>query len=298
MPGEAKRSNLSTVVLAVVLAIFAAVATTILVREIGPTPVQAKPTKTSGLQTILDRGVIRAGYVSNPPSCTIDPNTGKVSGIFVDAIETIAEKAKLKVDWTEEVGFGSMIEGLNANRYDMVPCAIWPTTERARHAAFTQPLFYSGVGVYVRADDTRFDGNLEAINSSSVKIATIDGEMAAAIAKTDFPKAQQVSLPQLSEIATMLLNVKEGKADVTFVEKFFAHEFLKNNPGSLKNITADRPVRIFSNTILVRRGQNDLLDFLNTSMKEITNLGIVNQLLRKYEPTPGTFYALAPPYGT
>ena len=120
-----------------------------------------------------------------------------------------------------------MIEGLNTGRYDLVPCALWPTTARARYATFSQPLFYSGVGVYVRADDNRFAGNLSRINDPSVKIATIDGEMAAAIAKTDFPRATEVALPQLSEIATMLLNVKEGKADVTFVEKYFAYEFMK-----------------------------------------------------------------------
>jgi len=37
----------------------------------------------------------------------------------------------------------------------------------------------------------------------------MDGEMAASIAQSDFPKAQRVEVPQLSEITTMLLNVQQ-----------------------------------------------------------------------------------------
>src|SRR4051794_3136356 len=115
------------------------------------------------LESILSRGTLRCGYVSNPPACIVDPNTGKVSGIFVEAMEAVAKGMELKLEWTEEVGFGAMIEGLQANRYDMVPCAIWPTAARARQANFSIPLYYSGVGVYVRASNDRFNGNLPSI---------------------------------------------------------------------------------------------------------------------------------------
>ena len=59
------------------------------------------------------------------------------------------------------------------------------------------------------------------INSPQVRVATIDGELAETIAQTDFPKAQRVGQPQMAEITTMLLNVKENKADVAFVESVF-----------------------------------------------------------------------------
>jgi len=188
-----------------------------------------------------------------------------------------------------------MIEGLNAGRYDIVPCAIWPTSARAKYAAFSHPMFFSGVSAYVRVGDHRFDDSLDALNNPAIKIATIDGEMAAAIASSDFPKAQQVALPQLPGISTMLLNVKDGKADATFVEKYFAEEFLKNNPGSLRRV-GDNVVRVFPNTILVKLGDDELLGFLNTAIEEINNLGVIRSLLKKYEPSPGTFLPLALPY--
>lgn len=252
----------------------------------------------SAYDRIIETGIIRCGYVSNPPSCMVDPNTKKLTGIVVEAIEFAAKNLGLKVEWTEEVGFGSMIEGIKANRYDMVPCAIWPNAARARHVDFSIPLFYSGVGIYVRQTDNRFVDNIKAIDSKDVIIATMDGEMADTIARTDFPMAKTLQVPQLSEITTMLLNVKNNKADVTFVELFFANEFLKNNPGSIKNITPDKPVRIFPNTIMLKKGEFMLKSMINTSLEELINQGIINKLLDKYEPAPGTFYRLRSPYRT
>lgn len=239
---------------------------------------------------IMKRGTIRCAHVSNPPSCMKNPNTGELSGIFVEAIEAIGRNLGLKIEWREEVGFGSMIEGIKANRYDMVPGAIWPNAARAKHVDFSIPLFYSGVGIYVRQDDDRFVNNLKAINSETVTIATIDGEMAEAIARSDFPKAKTLELPQLSDIASMLLNVKSRKADVAFVELYFAHEFLKNNPGSIKNITPDTPIRVFPNTVLLPKNEFKLKSLLNTALEELINLGVINKLIDKYEPAPGTFY--------
>lgn len=245
---------------------------------------------------IMKRETIRCGYVSNPPSCMKNANTGELTGIFVEAMEAVGQELGLEIEWTEEVGFGSMIEGIRVGRYDMVPSAIWPTAARAKHVDFSIPLFYSGVGIYVRHDDNRFVDNLDSINNENVTIATIDGEMAQAIARSDFPKAKTFELPQLSDIASMLLNVKSRKADVAFVELYFAHEFLENNPRSIKNITPDKPIRIFPNTVVLKGNEFALKSLINTSFEELINLGVVDKLIDKYEPAPGTFYRASARY--
>jgi len=288
-------ATIPTIVGALILAVIASVATTLLM------PASSKVAggnTQSDFERIVQSGKIRCGYVSNPPSCIIDPNTGEVSGIFVDVLNEIATSAELEIEWTEEVGFGSMIEGLLASRYDIVPCAIWPSAARAKEADFSEALFYSGVCAYVRKGDTRFTNNLQLINSPDVKIATMDGEMAEAIADTDFPKAQRVEVPQLSEISTMLLNVAQGKADVTFVETFFAYEYLQNNPDSVENITPDAPLRVFPNTVLLGNSQPDLRSFLNVALEQQLNLGTVDRMIDKYEPAPGIFFRRRVPFRT
>src|SRR4051812_12526459 len=201
-------------------------------------------------ETVYERvtrtGVIRAAYISYPPALMRDTNTGKMSGIFVDTLEQAAHNLGLKVQWTEEVGWGSQIEGLAANRYDIVGSPVWANPTRGKLTTLSRPVYYSGIGIYVRSNDNRFaaaaGGNWDSINSPQVRIATIDGETGDLIARTQFPKAQRVSLPQNSDISQLFLEVAGGKADVFFAEPYFAMEYFKRNPRSVKNIAEQHPI--------------------------------------------------------
>lgn len=248
------------------------------------------------LTDVLKRGVIKVGYVPYPPGLIKDANTGKVSGVFVETLERAAAALSLKVEWTEEVGWGTMIEGLRANRYDMIGSPVWANASRARQADFTIPLFYSGIGVYVRADEHRFDGDLNSINSPSVKIATIDGEMSSILASSMFPKAAVVSSPQTTDNSRILLDVASRRADVTFVEPYIAGLYLEQNRGTLRNLVPDKPIRVFPNTMMIRQGEPSFKAMLDAALEEQLNIGTVDDLMTKYKVPAGSFYAVALPY--
>lgn len=245
---------------------------------------------------VIKAGKIRCAYIPYPPACIKDPNTGKLSGIFVEALTTAGKNLGLKIDWTEEVGWGSAIEGLELNRYDLVGTAMWTNSARGKVADFTKPLFYSTLGVYARPGDNRFKNNLAAINSPAVKIATIDGETGEVIASRRFPQATRVSLPQLSDPAQLLLQVSKKKADVAIAEPCLAWQFLRTNPDTIVNITPDRPLAIYGNAMMFRRGQSEFKSMLDNSLDELINTGFIDQLIDKYEPAPGLFYRIGYPY--
>lgn len=254
-------------------------------------------------ETVYDRviksGTIRCAYIVYPPATSKDPNTQRLYGIAVETMQEIGKKLDLKIEFTEETAWGQMIEGLEANRYDLVVSGIWPNAARAKRVDFTLPLFYSGIGAYVRSDDNRFTDSgsgLAAINNANIKTAAIDGEMSDIISREDFPNAARVSLPQTADISQVLLNVVQKKADVTFVEPYHGFQFLKNNPGTVKNLTPDRPLRIFGNTLMLRRGQMEFKTMLNTSIEQLLNSGFVDKLVNQYEGVPGALYRTDVPY--
>src|SRR5271167_4377726 len=76
--------------------------------------------KESLYDRVIRTGKIRCAYVIYYPDCIKDPNTGKLSGIGIEAIELIAKKLGLTAEWTEEVGWGTMMEGLQTGRYDLI----------------------------------------------------------------------------------------------------------------------------------------------------------------------------------
>lgn len=245
---------------------------------------------------IMKRGVIRVGYVIYPPSLIKDPNTGKLSGIFYDALNAAGTNLGLKVEWVEEVGWGSMIEGLRAGRYDMIGNPVWSSSARATKAEFTIPLTYSLISAYVRTGDHRFDNDFSAIDSPNVRISVIDGEISGTIAKQQFPSAKITSLPQLASISDSLLNVSTGKADIVFVEPYFANAFLKNNPGKIREAQPGNPIRVNGNTMVVPEGEFAFKSMLDTAIQEELNSGYIEQLVKKYETEKNSFYPIAKPF--
>jgi polar amino acid transport system substrate-binding protein len=257
-----------------------------------------KSTSQSGdlAQKVLASKEIRVGYVVYPPSLIKDPNTGELSGIFYDALNKAASNLGLKANWVEEVGWGTMIEGLKAGRYDMIGSPVWPSSVRATQADFTKPLTYSLIVLATRANDTRFDKSYDPINSSNVKISIIDGELAQTIVKEQFPKVGILSLPQTADKSQSLLDLTTGKADVSFVEPYEIDRFLKTNPGTIKNAQPNNPIRIYGNVMVIPQGQETFKSMLNTALDEEINSGYIDSLVKKYQTEPNSFYPLAKPF--
>ena len=253
-------------------------------------------TKGTVYSRVIESGKIRCAYVIYPPGLIKDPNSGKISGVAAETIEEAGKNLGLQVEWAEEVGWGSMIEGLETDRYDLVVSGIWPNASRAKLVDFSTPLYYSGIGIYVRQNENRFDETLKGLNEQGIKISTIDGEMSDIIARNQFPSAQRVSLPQTADVSQLLLNVSQGRADLTFVEPYIANQFLKNNPGTIKNIVDQKPIRVFGNTVMFKRGQMEFKSMLDTTIEELINSGFVDKLVDRYETSPGAFYRRSFPY--
>jgi polar amino acid transport system substrate-binding protein len=245
---------------------------------------------------VMNQGELRVGYISYPPSFIKDPNTGAYSGIFDNVLQRAAKNLELKVNYVEEVAWGTMVEAVASGRVDLVCTGIWPTAGRARKAEFTEPIYFSPVRAYARVGDSRFNNNLGIANNPATKIAMIDGEMSSIISKSDFPKATQDSLPQSADISQLLLEVATKKADLTFVEVAVAEAFIQKNPNSIRAISGVEPVRVFPNVMMVGKGEFKLLSMLNVAFEELANNGVINQSISKYEKFPNSFLKNQLPY--
>jgi len=185
---------------------------------------------------------------------------------------------------------------LDANRYDIVGSPVWANVVRGTRTTMSTPVYYSGIGMYVRAGDNRFDKDWGAINNSNVKVGVIDGETSSVIASQDFPKAQKYSSVQLTDISQKFLDLETKKCDVVFAEPYYAYEYEKNNPGSIKNIAADSPIRLFGNCYMFRKDEFQMKHMLDVAIQDLINSGFVEKTMAKYEPAPNLFYRVAKPY--
>jgi len=229
---------------------------------------------------VINSGVLKIGYIIYPPLLEKDPTTGQLSGVSYDLVEAAAKNLGLKTDWVEEVGWGTAIQGLQDNRYDIVGTEMWPNSARAREAVFSTAPMNSTIYPYVRTGDTRFN-NLANINSSNVTIGVLDGEMAQFIAAEDYPNAKTDVLPQLDSYGQVFQDLLSKKADIVFVEPSVADDFLKTNPGAIERVNVP-PIRTLGNSFAFARGQDSMVDMWNIAMNELITNGTVAQTLQKY----------------
>lgn len=245
---------------------------------------------------IMGRKKIRCSYLMAPPFFIEDPNTKQKSGIFYDLVEKVAGKLGLKVDWTEEVGYGEMIQGLNTHRYDIFGSGVWINAARGKNADFTIPVYYDAVRAYTRVNDTRFDKSLAVLNSPEFTISTMDGELGVAIADSDYPKAKKLELPQNADFTQLVLNIINKKADVVFLSDGFARGYLDKNPDSIRAV-AGNPLRVFPVAIILPKGEYNLKTSLDYALTEMLTQGEIEEVLQKYEkPRSVSFIRTALPY--
>lgn len=256
----------------------------------------AAPARESAYDRILRTGVIHCGYADWPPYIlTKDAKTGKLQGISYDIMEAVAERLGLKAEWSENVGWGTFIESLRSQRIDAFCVLSGRSAERGRYLGYAMPVMYSAIYPYVRIDEHRFDNDLSGINSPDIRIATMDGEGSDLIARKFFPKATTVSIPGISPLSDVLLNVAMRKADVVFNEPSFVEGYIAANPGTLRR-AQDKPFQVVEVSFAVNLPEKQLRDMLDSTLSELHNQGVIEQIISKYNSDPKIFLRIAQPY--
>lgn len=253
-----------------------------------PKDMTAVQNQETSYDRIIRTGTIRCAYAVYEPATMIDPITRQMSGLYYDITNLIGQYLGFKVDWTEEVGWGSIIEGFKAGRYELFGSSLFPTPQRSVSANFSIPAYFSPIYIYVRPDDKRFE-NYDDINQPSIRVSLQDGDAIDAMVKVSFPRATRVSLPQTAQTKQRYFDVMTGKADVTLDEPLVMEKFLKQYPGALKRLSIPMPLRVLPATLMFDDDDFRLKKMFDVAMFELHNAGIVQKLIDKYTDTPGSF---------
>ena len=216
----------------------------------------------------------------------------------MEILNEISKHLTLTNKITEAVRVGTMIEGLNNGRYETVAGPIWQNPARSKQALFSTPLCYSPVGIWVRSDDNRFtESNFrETINDPNVRIASLDGSAVMGIVKTDFPRADLKTYPESAGEPQLFLELMGRKVDVFIAEPVKGYYHLQKNPGSVKDITKNHPIRALPIVFILPKDEPQLKNMFDTTIELLQNSGFVEAVLKRYQPLPDAYFPIAKPY--
>jgi len=259
--------------------------------------VSAHEDKESVFDRILRSGKIECGYYVFPPVTNLNAE-GELEGLSVDMMNEIASRAGLEVEWKEEISFGNWAPALQSDRFDLVCTPMWPEIPMTRTVYFSEPMFFAGLSPMVRVNDKRFhDENFDRLNKGDVKFVTLEGNAIDTLTRATFPNAKIYSMPSTTDGPTMLQEIVTKKADATLLDRNGEIYYNKNNPVKLKLVQKENPVKVQPFTLVIRRGEHDLLHFVDNAIRELRNDKTIDRLLEKWEPEPFTYLRASIPYG-
>ncbi len=260
-----------------------------------PAPVAPKET---AYERVMRTKTLRCAYFVWKPFFMKDPNTGVVSGFVPEFFERLGQDLSLKIEYTEEVNYAQMFEGFAAGRYDAVCGPLTPTPGRTLVADFTDPIAYAFYNVYAREGDARFDAGLSAVDDEPVRIAVYEGELTATIAPARFPKAKLVTLSNMGDGSSLLMELVTQKADAILTDVMSAQLFSASNPGKIRLVPGG-PAALLASSIAIPLNEPALKAMLNTSFAYLNQTGFVASLVKKYGAQgvlylPKTSYEVVP----
>lgn len=255
----------------------------------------------SGKEAAFDRVMrtrtLRCAYALWPPYFLVDPNARNFSGINYEIVEAIGKRAGWKIEWAEEVGFGSIAEQLATGKEDAFCSGAWMGLPRAKRAEYTMPLEYSQLFVFVKSASARKNVTLEAMNDPSFTFSAIEGSTSLAVMEEAFPKAKHLTLPENSQTSESVEAVASGKADAVVLDDYFIDGFNENNPTRrLMRLAGASAVRTFGAAMVVAKKEWELRDLLNVAIQELQDDGTIDRIVKKYEKTPDSILRPMPGY--
>ena len=255
-------------------------------------------------ETVLARvqrtKTLTCAYYLWPELIERNPNTGVMSGAFVDIIDAVAKNLGAHVKWQEEATIDNFIALLNADRVDAICVPFSPPPFMRGTVHFARPILYTSFDIYARPGDTRFDSGRETVDRPDIRLLSLDGSASGYYAGRFFPHAHANSLPATLGAGQVLLDLKDGKADVTVADQMTAARFLDTNPDSLKHVRWNgKPLLTLGLTPFITR-RDDLVwaGTLDAILGDLLDDGEIAQILADHHLLAGTHYSpIARAYG-
>lgn len=237
------------------------------------------------MDRILKDKKVKVGYIPSPPGTIKDPASGEVKGYYVDGVRYMFKTIGVEPEFVETT-WANFAAGLQSNQFDFSMAGTFATIQRASAVEFTRPIHYLGYSAIVKKGDDRFK-SLADFNNEKIKIAVVQGGAGMEYVKENFPKAQVVALAT-GNLTAPFIEVSSGRADVGIEDAWQARRYASQQPG-VTDLFQDNPYNLLPIAWSVKRGNQDMLNFLNTSIEFLLFTGRWEKMAEAYGAT-GRFW--------
>lgn len=220
----------------------------------------------STLERIVKDKRLRVGVVLLAPLAMLNKNN-ELIGLEVDVARRLAADLGVSLELVR-TNMPKIIDGLTADRYDLVISGCSVTVPRALRVEFTAPYYHTAIRL-VASKQAAPGKDLNYFNSPGVILGVISGHSEVAVAEKQFPKASLRFFENEDELLAALLAGKIPAAVVSDQLIRFNVAFHANKlylPGG-ENLATEAVA------IAVRKNDHETLHFLNSWLEILDSEG-------------------------
>ena len=227
---------------------------------------------------IIKRGKVIVGVNTTTPIFGLVGSDGQPEGYDPDVARLVGKYLGVQVEFVPVTG-ANRLPFLLTNRVDMVIALFGITPERAQQIWFSMP--YATEAATLVAPASRAVKTVDDL--AGLRVGVPRGAMQDLIL-TPQAAAKKINLMRFDDEATALQALISGQIDVVGTGLLVYRTLNRNDPG--KNYEVKIVLRPLHFGIGIRRGQIDLLQWLNTFVYTIKNNGELDAISRKWRQLP------------
>jgi cyclohexadienyl dehydratase len=232
------------------------------------------------LEDIAARGTIRIGTTGDYiPMSYLNPQTGAYEGIDAELSQLIADSLGVKIEYVP-TSWPTLTADTLAGKFDIALCGISRNYARAKTMAMSDAY---GEGVFgktilCRKSDAKKYQSLADIDKPEVRVMINPGGTNEKFAHANLKKAKLIVHQENADIPRQ---VAEGNADIMITETVEAARYIELND-KLAAPLMKAPFTRHSCGILMQKGDQEFLNYINFVLAELKMDGTLAKLEKKY----------------
>lgn len=248
------------------------------------------------LQRAKDAGTIKIGIAGEEPYGFTDLS-GKVTGEAPEVARAVLQTVGVKDVTAQQVDFGSLIPGLNANQFDMVCAGMNITPARCQQAAFSIPDYTALTAFLVKSGNPQGIATFDDIAQKNLKLAVLGAAVEQGYAKDSGVTDANIStFPDQNALLQAVVSGRVAAAALTDISlKWLA----KKNPQAGIEVTEGFTPKsggkdvVSAGGFVFRSADNDLRTAFDTALADLHSSGKWVQIASPF----GFSQANVPPAG-
>ena len=230
------------------------------------------------LSEIKKRGVLLVGATGDyRPMSYKEPDTGEYWGFDADLAEDLADSLGVDLQYVP-TSWPTLMDDTLAGKFDLAACGITITDARKEQALMSEGYLVNGKTIICRSEDAAKYTDLESINKPEVRVMVNPGGLNEKFARENLPDVTLIVHDVNQDIPGL---IAEGAADIMITEIMEAGYYVGQDE-RLAAPLINEPFTHGELGVLMPKGSEDLLEYVNAFLEEEKRSGRLDDLADEY----------------